>query len=301
MSEYFRDVPDARRLIAPERAPVTGRRVPKQRSKRTQRSSQTGLRAARPWVLTGAAVATVTAALIGVVVASSDDDSSIKSAEPSSTIAAASGTTDGTAVASVVETVASSVTTSAATEPSAVETSVATTVAPATTITVAEPVVTRLVASAAATAAEAIATDPAGTASFSGPLPLFTIPFDCTGTSCVLSIRDFFPGAITADGLTTAPVTGDRVTVTTTRLGTCTASDGTQYTREHVDTIDLVLSGVQDVGGVLLPAAVDGTLTLVTPDAGYVPKVGDVVDEGATQGCAGQTLIFTVSGPIAAG
>jgi hypothetical protein len=301
VSEYFRDVPDPHRLIAPERAPITGRRVPKHRSKRSQRSSQpSGLHAARPWMLTGAAVVAVTGVLIGVV-AASDDGPSIKDSAPTASTQGVSPTTSAVVVVTAA-TVEPTDPTAAAVESTLPETTVApTTTAPETTTTVAVPLVTRLVATASATAAEVIPSDPAASAEFSGPLPVFTIPFDCSDSSCVLSIRDFFPGAVTADGLTTAPVVGDTVSVTTTSASTCTGSDGTQYTRQHTSTIDLVLSGVQDVGGIALPAAIAGTLTSMMPDAGYVPRVGDVVDRGAPTGCPGQTLIFTVGGPISAG
>ena len=65
--------------------------------------------------------------------------------------------------------------------------------------------------------------------------------------------------------------------------------------------IDLTLSGTQLVNDVSVPLQIAGTLTTVTPDAGYVPKVGDVVDEGAEVGCAGRTLIFDVAGTLVSG
>jgi hypothetical protein len=52
---------------------------------------------------------------------------------------------------------------------------------------------------------------------------------------------------------------------------------------------------------VSVPQQIVGALTTATPDAGFVPKVGEVVDEGADVGCAGQTLIFDVVGDLVSG
>ncbi len=47
-----------------------------------------------------------------------------------------------------------------------------------------------------------------------------------------------------------------------------------------------------------MPLQIGGTLTNFIPEAGYVPHVGDVVDQGAETGCVGQTLVFNVAGDL---
>jgi hypothetical protein len=130
-------------------------------------------------------------------------------------------------------------------------------------------------------------------------LPVFNFALDCTSGSCAFSMRAFAPGTVTDDGLTTVPATAGRFFITSTRASPCTTSSGNQLSRDVSTVIDLTLSGSQVVNGVSVPQQIVGTLTTVTPDAGYVPKVGQVVDEGAEVGCAGQTLIFDVAGALA--
>jgi hypothetical protein len=130
---------------------------------------------------------------------------------------------------------------------------------------------------------------------------VFNFAIDCTAAGCDFSMRAFAPGTVTDEGLTTVPATAGRFVITSTRAATCTTSSGNQLSRDVSNVIDLTLSGSQVVNGVSVPQQIAGTLTTVTPDAGYVPKVGDVVDDGAEVGCAGQTLVFDVAGTLASG
>ena len=172
-----------------------------------------------------------------------------------------------------------------------------TTVGTTSTTSVLSPVV-RLVSAAAASAATVIPTDPAATATYSGPLPVFNFGIDCTADGCNFSMRTLAPGTVTDEGLTTVPATAGRFVITSTRASTCTTSSGGQLSRNVSSVIDLTLSGSQLVNGVSVPQQIAGTLTTVIPDAGYVPKVGDVVDNGAETGCPGQTTVFDVAGPL---
>lgn len=114
-------------------------------------------------------------------------------------------------------------------------------------------------------------------------------------------MRAFSPGTVTDEGLTTVPATAGRFFITSTRASTCTTDSGNQLSRDVSNVVDLTLSGSQVVNGLAVPQQIVGTLTTVTPDAGHVPKVGEVVDEGADVGCAGQTLIFDVAGDLVSG
>ncbi len=289
MTRYFRKVADPQRLLARERAPVTGRRVPKVRSKRDQATqASTAATAGVPFaaVVAGAVVAVLVAA--GVVTA----------------IAMSSGGDDaaGQATVTVTKSAPPAATASPATSPitadSATSTALpSTTVGVTSTTSVVGPVV-RLISAAAATGATVIPTDPAASATYSGPLPVFNFAIDCAPDGCNFSMRTFAPGTVTDQGLTTVPATAGRFVITSTRVATCTTSGGNQLSRDVSSVVDLTLSGSQLVNGVSVPQQISGTLTTVTPDAGYVPKVGDVVDQGAEVGCAGQTLVFDVAGAL---
>jgi len=129
-------------------------------------------------------------------------------------------------------------------------------------------------------------------------LPVFNVAIDCIESGCSFSLRAFAPGTVTEDGSTTIPATAGRFLATSTQADTCTGDQGTQFSRPLTGTIDLAVTGAQLVRGVSVPQRIGGTFTRVIPDAGYVPKVGDVVDEGTEVGCPGQTLIFTVDAPL---
>lgn len=292
MTRYFRKVIDPQRLLARERAPVTGRRVPKERSKRSQETqASTGVSAGVPVaaVVAGAAVAVL--AVVGVVAAIATSSGSDDAAGPT-TASVTEPAPTGTAAFPIASPITADVVTSTD-QP-------ATTVGTTSTTTAVGPVV-RLVSAAAATAATIIPTDPATSATYSGPLPVFNFAIDCVADGCNFSMRAFAPGTVTDEGLTTVPATAGRFVITSTRAATCTTSSGSQLSRDVSSVIDLTLSGSQLVNGVPVPQQIAGTLTTVTPDAGYVPKVGDVVDEGAEVGCAGQTLVFDVAGTLASG
>lgn len=298
MTRYFGKVADPQRLLARERAPVTGRRVPKVRSKQSQATpASTATTGGIPVaaVVAGAVVAVL--AVAGVVAAIAKSSGSDGAAgQTTITVTESAPVAPVAPTASAASPITSSVTADAAT--STVQPS--TTVGVTSTTSVLGPVV-RLVSSAAATAATIIPTDPASSATYSGPLPVFNFAIDCTADGCDFSMRAFAPGTVTDEGLTTVPATAGRFVITSTRAATCTTSSGNQLSRDVASVIDLTLLGSQLVNGVSVPQQVTGTLSTVTPDAGYVPKVGDVVDEGAEVGCAGQTLVFDVAGTLAAG
>lgn len=292
MTRYFRGVTDPQRLLARERAPVTGRRVPKMRSKRNQAAQvPTAATAGLPVaaVVVGAVIALL--AVAGVVAAIATSSGSDEKAGPASVTV-----TEPAPTATAASPIASPGTTDAATSTEQPGTTVGIT----STTSVVGPVV-RLVSAAAATAATVIPTDPAATADYEGPLPVFNFAIDCTTDGCAFSMRAFAPGTVTDEGLTTVPATAGRFVITSKRAGTCTTSTGNQLSRDVSTVIDLTLSDSQLVNGVSVPLEIAGTLTTVTPDAGYVPKVGDLVDEGAEIGCAGQTLVFDVAGTLAQG
>lgn len=295
MTQYFRKVVDPQRLLARERAPVTGRRVPKVRSKRTQATQATSATASAgvpvAAVVAGAVVAVL--AVVGVVAAIAKSSGSDETAGP---------TTITVPEAAPTAAVASPITTVATTSTNQPGTTVGVTSTRSTTSTtlVIGPVV-RLVSAAAATAATIIPTDPAASADFAGPLPVFNFAIDCAANGCNFSMRAFAPGTVSDQGLTTVPATAGRFVITSTRAATCTTSSGGQLSREVSSVIDLTLSGSQVVTGVSVPSQIAGTLTTVIPDAGYVPKVGDAVNEGAEVGCAGQTMVFDVAGALAPG
>jgi hypothetical protein len=79
----------------------------------------------------------------------------------------------------------------------------------------------------------------------------------------------------------------------------CHGSKGSRFVRNISSTIDLTLSGSQTVNGIAVPQQINGILTTVFPEAGYVPHVGDVVAQGAETGCVGLTHVFTVAGDLA--
>lgn len=286
MTRYFRKVEDPQRLLARERAPVTGRRVPKVRSKRSDGSQASG--AAGSGFPVAAIVGAVAVAVLvagGVVVAVSRGGGSNDAATPTSA---------ATTIAAPIATVANSATPT--TQPS-------TTVEPSTTVGVTSTIAVvdasiRLTSAAATTTVSATSADPGGQATYSGPLPVFNFTFDCTTAGCGFSLRAFSPGSVNEHGLTTIPATGGRIVSTTTSSATCTSSNGNQLSRNVSNVIDLTLSGSQVVNGISVPQQIGGTLTSITPEAGYVPHVGDVVDQGADIGCAGQTLVFTVAGTL---
>lgn len=294
MTQYFRKVADAQRLLARERLPVTGQRVPKGQSKRNQADqaptvATVGVPIAA--LIAGAVLAAL--AVAGVVFAISTSSDGDETAGQT-TVSAAESAPTATAAAPAAPPVTPEAATSTSTDQAT------TTVAVTSTTSLVEPVV-RLVSSAAATAATIIPTDPAASASYEGPLPVFSFAIDCTAGGCAFSMRAFAPGTVTDEGLTTVPATDGRFVITSTRAAPCTTSSGGQLTRRVSSVIDLTLSGSQVVNGVSVPQQITGTLSTITPDAGYVPKVGEVVDEGADVGCAGQTLIFDVAGTLAPG
>jgi hypothetical protein len=292
MTHYFRRVADPQRLLARERAPVTGRRVPKVRSKRSQATqASTAATAGVPVAAAVAGAVVAVLAVVGVVAAIAKSSGSDDTAGQATVTV-----TESAATATAASPIASPVTTDAATSTDQPGTTIGIT----STTSVVGPVV-RLVSAAAATAATVIPTDPAASANYAGPLPVFNFAIDCTIDGCDFSMRAFAPGTVSDEGLTTVPATAGRFVITSTRAATCTTSSGNQLSRDVSSVIDLTLSGSQLVNGVSVPLQIAGTLTTVTPDAGFVPKVGDVVDEGAEVGCAGQTLVFDVAGTLASG
>lgn len=291
MTRYFRQVQDPQRLLQRERAPVTGRRVPKVRSKHAD--DAVTARFARLPVPLAAVVGGLIAvlAVIGVVVAVSR------------------GSDAGTAIAPttnpVVLPIASDVpasnhpdvTAPVATAPVATA-SAATTGLVSTTIVAAITSI-HLTSAAVTTSVDDIPADPLSSATFTGALPTYHFGIDCTADGCTFSLRTFAPGTVTVAGLTTISAVAGRFLSTSTRSVPCTGSKGTRFVRTISNTIDLTLSGSQTVNGIAVPQQINGTLTTVVPDTGYVPHVGDVVDQGAETGCVGQTLIFTVAGNLA--
>ncbi|MEP7046644.1 MAG: hypothetical protein ABI949_08200 [Ilumatobacteraceae bacterium] len=292
MTRYFRRVDDPHRLLARERLPVSGRRVPKVRSKRDLTSpAATASRAGVPVaaMIGGAVIAALV--VTGVVVAWS------RSSRSGDAVVA---TTVTTFVPAPTASVAAPI------KPPNPDVGVTTTLVPATTVQVTSPLpaiatAIRLTSAAAASAATVIPTDPAATATYSGALPVFNFAIDCTADACNFSMRSFAPGTVTDEGLTTVPASAGRFLITSSVNAPCTTSRGNQLSREVSNVIDLTLSGTQVVNGVSVPQVIAGTLTSVKPDAGYVPKVGAVVDRSAEVGCPGQTLTFDVAGVLVPG
>ena len=290
MSEYFSKVRDPQGLLQRERAAVTGRRVPKSRSKRSDDTS--GPRLRRFSVPTAAIVGGIVAALVvigGVVFAMSrggdDSGAAVDSTTPVTVLIA-----PDVSLLQPVDSTAPVVTTAVSTTTTELVTTT-TTVPGVTTI--------HLTSLAAATSGDVIPVDPGATATFNGPLPAFRMGVDCTVDGCAFSLRTFAPGTVNDAGLTTIPAVAGRFVSTSSKSVSCTGSNGTRFTRKISSTIDLSLTGSQTVNGVVVPTQIGGTLTSVFPEAGYVPHVGDVVDQGAETGCAGQTIILTVAGDLA--
>ena len=155
MTKYFREVRDPQSLLARERAPISGRRVPQHRSKRDQESQSVRLSRRFPrWMLV-TAVAAFAALSAAVIVAAVSGDNS-------------SDTTTGT----VPETGSQQSSTSAAVSPT-VPLSAPSTAAQTTTTVVSttSPVggeLVRLTSAAAATGVTVTPTDPNATATFNG-------------------------------------------------------------------------------------------------------------------------------------
>jgi hypothetical protein len=295
MARYFRRVEDPHRLLARERAPVSGRRVPKVRSKRGESASvPTASIAGVPVAAVAVAAVVAVLAVGGVVLARSVGSSSGDAVVRTTDVASAS-------TALGADPITSTAATSDVTTTLLPTTIAAVTTVPATPTLPALGPAVRLTSAAAATAATIIPTDPATTSTYSGPLPVFNVALDCTADACSFSMRAFAPGTVTDSGLTSVPATAGRFFITSTAASTCTTSSGNQLSRQVSRVIDLTLSGSQIVNGVSVPQRIAGTATTVTPDAGYVPKVGDVVDDGAEVGCPGQTLIFDVAGELSPG
>lgn len=287
MTRYFRQVQDPQRLLQRERAPVTGRRVPKVRSKHDGETATA--RFARMSVPVAAVVGGVVAVLvvIGVVVAVSTRRDSGTATAP---------TTNPVAVP-----IASDVPVSNnpdVTEPVVTAAATTTTELVSTTIVAAVTSI-HLTSVAATTSVDAIPADPLGSATFTGPMPTYNFGIDCTVDGCTFSLRTFAPGTVTDAGLTTISAVAGRFASTSTKSVACHGSNGSRFVRNTSNTIDLTLSGSQTVNGIAVPQQINGTLTIVLPEAGNVPHVGDVVDQGAETGCAGQTLVFTVAGDLA--
>lgn len=282
MTQYFRKVKDPQRLLQRERAPVTGRRVPKSRSKRGQDAATA--RFARVSIPIAAVVGGLIAALvvIGVVVAVSTNSDSGTASEPPATPI----TVPEAPVSNPPDVTAPVVPAAATTE------LVSTTIVTAVTSI-------RLTSVAAATSVDIIPADPGASSTFAGPLPAFNFGVDCTVDGCTFSLRTFAPGTVTDEGLTTIPAIAGRFVSMSTKAAPCTGSNGTRFVRDITNTIDLTLSGSQTVNAIAVPQQIGGTLTTFIPEAGYVPHVGDVVAQGAETGCAGQTLVFTVAGDLA--
>ncbi|MCU1359650.1 MAG: hypothetical protein JWN99_939 [Ilumatobacteraceae bacterium] len=218
-------------------------------------------------------------------------------------VAMSRGGDSGTAVAPTTNPVAAPLATDAPVPPSADVIEPVITVAATTTELVATTVpavVTsiHLTSVAAATSVDIVPVDPGSSSTYSGPLPAFNIGIDCTADGCNFSLRTFAPGTVTDEGLTTIPAVAGRFVSTSTTSVPCTGSNGTRFARNISSVIDLTLSGSQTVNGIAVPQQIGGTLTTITPEAGYVPHVGDVVDPGAERGCVGQTVIFTVAGDL---
>jgi hypothetical protein len=286
VTRYFGKVEDAQRLLPRERAPVTGRRVPKVRSKRAH-DVPTARFAGLP-IPVAAVVGGVVAALVvaGIVVAVSTSGGSSTAAVSTTTTTATTASVIAPPVATVPVATVPEPTTSAATS---------------TTTTQAVAVVSsiHLTSIAVTTAVDITPADPASSSTFNGPLPQFNFGIDCTAAGCDFSLRTFAPGTVTDEGLTTIPAVAGRFVSTSTTSVACTGSQGSRLVRRISNVLDLTLAGSQIVNGITVPQQIGGTLTVVTPEAGYVPHVGDVVAQGAEIGCAGQTLVFTVAGDLA--
>ncbi len=289
MTQYFRKVRDPQRLLQRERSPLTGRRVPKSRSKRSHGGP--ARRFAGMSAPVAAAVGGLIAALLvtGVVVAVSSDRNSATATDSSTNPSVVPVASEGPALEPPAVTTA--VVPSPVIPAVSIAPPVATTIVPAVTSI-------RLTSAAAATSAAVTSADPNGSASYLGSLPVFNIGVDCTADGCTFSLRAFAPGTVTPEGLTTIPAVAGRFTYTSTKSSPCTGNSGTQYSRTISDVLDFTLSGSQTVNGITVPQQIDGTLTLVRPEAGYVPHVGEVLQEGAEQGCAGTTTVFTASGDL---
>ncbi|HEY0519218.1 MAG TPA: hypothetical protein VGC84_06970 [Ilumatobacteraceae bacterium] len=286
MTQYFRKVEDPQRLLPRERAAVTGRRVPKARSKRADDAASPRLH--RISLPIAAIVGAVVAALlvIGAVVAVSRSGGSGTATEPTTTNSLADPITSDASVSKPPQLA-----------PPVVSIGTTTTQLPTTTV----PAVTtiHLTSVAATSSVDIIPADPNSSSSFTGPMPTFNFAVDCLVDGCTFSLRTFAPGTVTDAGLTTIPAVGGRFLSTSTRSVACTGSKGTRFVRNITNTIDLTLSGSQTVSGIAVPQQIGGALTSVVPEAGYVPHVGEVVDQGAERGCPGQTLVFTVAGDLA--
>ena len=225
MTQYFRKVTDPQRLLARERAPVTGRRVPKVRSKRgeaTQTSTVATAGVPVAVVVVGSVLAVL--ALTGVVFAIAKSPSSDTAASPTR-VTGNESAPPATAASPMASPLPADVVTSTD-QPG-------TTVALTSTTSVAGPVV-RLIAAAAATGATIIPTDPAASANYTGPLPEFNLVIDCTNDGCSFSMRAFAPGTVTDEGLTTVPATAGRFVITSTNAATCTTSSGNQLSPRGV-------------------------------------------------------------------
>ena len=286
MTQYFRKVQDPQRLLQRERAPVTGRRVPKVRSKHAHDAP--AARFAGMSVRLATVVGVVIAALVltGVVVLAVSRHGGSATVAPSTTTAVAVPIASDVPASNPADVVESVVTT-AATTTQAVSTTI---LAVVTAI--------HLTSVAATTSVDITPADPGASASFNGPLPAFNFGIDCTTDGCTFSLRTFAPGTVTDEGLTTIPAVAGRFLSTSTTSVPCTGSNGSRFARNISRVIDLTLSGSQIVNGITVPQQIGGTLTVVTPEAGYVPHVGDVVDQRAERGCSGQTLVFTVVGAL---
>ena len=211
MTQYFRKVKDPQRLLQRERAPVTGRRVPKSRSKRGQDAAKA--RFGRVSVPMAAVVGALIAALvlIGAVVAVSTNSDSGTANEP---------TTNPVAVPVVPEVSVPS--TPEATAP--IVPAASTTEFVSTTVVAAVASI-RLTSVAATTSVDIIPADPATSSTFDGPLPAFNFGIDCTVAGCTFSLRTFAPGTVTDEGLTSIAAVGGRFVSMSTRASPCTGSN----------------------------------------------------------------------------
>jgi hypothetical protein len=290
MAEYFRDVERPEDLVPRERHPRTGRRVPKSRSK--------GREASRFGALTGRRLLALVAAVAvaggaAVVLASRDDSNTIGTGAADTTTPAATEAADTTPASSTVLPT-SVVSTLPAT--TAAPTTAPPTTAPVTSLVALVPL--RLRMEPLPAVVQVIPADPGATATYNSAPPEFTFAVDCLNGACTFPLTVNFPGAVTAEGFNFVDAVDGHIDYRSSKVDSCTGSQGTVFSREIVSTTSLTLSGAQQIADQAYPQRLSGTLTTVFPEAGFVPHVGDAFPTGTETGCSGETLIFTVDAPL---
>lgn len=286
MSEYFNKVPDPRALLAHERAPITGRRVRKDRAKHP--GGLTPQHGRPKWVPIAVAVSAL-AALGGIVAVARGDDSPAPTAVPSIVAASDPALTIAVTTATPVpSTVVSTTEAAVATAPSSIEPVATTTPAPIATSSF------RMIGTVTTsnTGATPLRFYPNNEIVFNDA-PVLAFVFVCDAAACRFSLRDSRPGHVAPDGSTAITVVDGRVTVTITDPGLCAAAGGGTVTGgTQTETIDLTLSGTQVINGVSVPTTINGTHTVT------FPEIGDVTRNPA---CAGFTGTSTLSGLLGPG